>query len=99
MIPSALTFGQALAAAGPSFILGVFCAILMYAYNAERKRNDRLHIEIQANSKEMVVAFGGVQQAIQGFRDSMLTVAMLQQRVETRATVQQAADNRKEGKP
>ena len=96
MFTDAVTFATAIANAGPVVILAVVWFVTVIAYNNERKKNDRLHAEILANSKEMVTAIGNVQQAVQGFRESMLTVAMLQQRVS--GTIQQAVEQKKEGK-
>ena len=96
MFHDATTFAEALANAGPTFILAVVWFVTAYSYYSERKKNDKLHSEILANSKEMVGCIGNVQQAIQGFRESLLTVAMLQQRT-VGAVQQQTMDAKKEG--
>ena len=96
MFTDATTFATALANASPAFILAVAWFVTAYAYWNERKKCDKLHSEILSNSKEMVGAIGNVQQAIQGFRESMLTVAMLQQRT-VGAVQQQTAEMKKDG--
>jgi hypothetical protein len=57
-----------------AFVLVLACLVLGWAYWQERKKNERLHAEILANSKEMVAVIRNVEMAVTGFKDALMSI-------------------------
>jgi tRNA A37 threonylcarbamoyladenosine modification protein TsaB len=55
-------------------VLVLISLVMGWAYWQERKKNERLHAEILANSKEMVAVIRNVEMAVTGFKDALMSI-------------------------